>query len=350
MPRLCKGNDSVTDPHSSASSRPIPIAKLTSRSYHMASRPRSLFISVVRQTPMARARDGQRRPKCPSATKLDGMQAGIDSRQTFVVGGRGYVGSQVVVASTTSVQIVSRTGSRPTEIPSTAWSEWLNWLSRQQAAAAIWLLDGAKHDELNRLNELINVARDLHVVLVSTCTVYGNKGDELCSEDAELELLTPHAKVKRACERMLEDSGLPWSVARLGALYGWDDRRVRADRTEKWVEEAAAQGKVTVPDPDHWRGWVHRDQAARALWRMARDRHLGVFNIASSNMTFAEAVQPAADAFGARVEHADAPDLCSYQVDSTRAYELGILDEQPGESVEAETLRQIARWRDAHPS
>jgi nucleoside-diphosphate-sugar epimerase len=256
----------------------------------------------------------------------------------YVIGGQGYVGSGVVAEAAdegVDVTVVSRTGTPHLGKPSLAWSELRFHIRRQsQPASVVWLLDGAKHAEVDRLAELLSWAPTAtHVVLVSTCTVYGDRHGNLCAEDTPLQLLTPHAGVKARCEQMLAGGGLSCCVLRLGALYGVDDRSIRADRIEKWVTQAARDGVVTIPEPSHWRGWLHRAQAARALVRVASGRTMGVFNVASANMTFADAAGTAASLFDARVDGDGKPDLCNYQVDATAARRRGLLDERPAEDL-----------------
>lgn len=264
----------------------------------------------------------------------------------FVVGGHGYVGSRVVAAAEAdgaSVEVVSRAGGERFGRPSTPWLELAGRIrQRSEPFAVVWLLDGAKHAEDARLAELVAMAPgDTHVVFVSTCTVYGDQQGRLCAEDTALRLVTAHARLKAGCERLLAESGLSWCVQRLGALYGVDDRGVRVDRVEKWVTQAARAGVVTVPEPQHWRGWLHREQAARSLWRAGRDRVTGVFNVASANLRFGEAAETAAALFAARVEGDGNPDPCDYRVDASLARERGLLDERPGEDL-ASTVRAFA--------
>lgn len=256
----------------------------------------------------------------------------------YVIGGHGYVGSRVVAEAAgqgLGVEVISRTGSLSLGRPSIAWPDLEETIRRQrQPTSVVWLLDGAKHAETDRLTELLAWATPLtHVVLVSTCTVYGDQHGRPCAEDAPLRLATPHARIKANCEQMLADSKLSWCVLRFGALYGTDDRGIRADRVEKWVTQAVRDGLVIVPEPAHWRGWLHRDQAARAVMLAAVQRTAGVFNVASANMTFADAASAAAILFDARVESDGKPDPCNYRVDSNKARQFGLLNERPGEDL-----------------
>jgi nucleoside-diphosphate-sugar epimerase len=280
---------------------------------------------------------------------LDGVRGRLAEVAVFVVGGHGYVGSRVVtygVESGASPQIVSRDGDTRNGRASLPWSEFIRRAANpEDAYSIVWLLDGAKHNELTFLREVAKVlSAEAHVVLVSTCTVYGDAAGQLCNEESPQQLTTPNAKLKAECEQLLLESLGSSCIQRLGALYGVDDRGVRADRVQKWVTQAAEQQVVTVPEPTHWRGWVHRDQAARSLYRAARDRVSGTFNVASANYTFGTAAGFAAHIFDATVQGEGKPDLCNYQVDSTAARAASLLDERPGEDLPT-TARTYAATR-----
>lgn len=264
----------------------------------------------------------------------------------FVIGGHGYVGSRVVAFAATQnapVEVVSRVGDRRHGTSSTSWATFLDQVRHDRQAAAIWLLDGAKHNEPDRLGEFLDAANPaMHLVFVSTCTVYGDRHGDECGEDTPLSLVTPHAQVKAAGESVLAASDISWSVLRLGALYGPDDRGVRTDRVTKWVTQAAEKGVVTVPDPTHWRGWLHRDQAARALWRAADQRIGGIFNVASANHRFGDAGAMAAGYFGGVVEADGVVDMCDYRIAAAKARHHGLLDETAGEDLAA-TIETYAK-------
>jgi nucleoside-diphosphate-sugar epimerase len=117
------------------------------------------------------------------------------------------------------------------------------------------------------------------------------------------------------------------------------------------VTAAATTGEVRVPDPRHWRGWLHRDQAARSLYRAARDRTEGLFNVSSADLTFGQAAELAAEPFGADVVADDAVDLSDYRIDSTKARSCGLVDELPGEDLAATVSAFIAqRYPDRRPN
>jgi nucleoside-diphosphate-sugar epimerase len=262
--------------------------------------------------------------------------------EIFVVGGHGYVGTRIAAAAQHHGRLthaVTRYGGTKFGLPSTSWPDFLAELPSHDDARVIWLLDGAKDDEPERLGELLTAAgTELAVVAVSTCTVYGNRGDELCTEDLERRLLAPHAEIKAGVEDTLAAAEVTSCALRLGALYGVDDRAVRPDRIESWVREGREEGVITVPAIDHWRGWLHRDQAARALYRAAANRSSGVFNVTTANLTFGQAVEPAARVTGAEIRNGSKPDPLSYRVDSSAAIEAGLLDVLPGEGLEEATL------------
>jgi nucleoside-diphosphate-sugar epimerase len=96
------------------------------------------------------------------------------------VGGHGYVGSRLVSAASDAgdqVQVVSRDGAPRWGRASAAWSDLAGVLAGRAPESVVRLLDGAKHAELDRLRELLTWApAGTHVVFVSTCTVYGDRG------------------------------------------------------------------------------------------------------------------------------------------------------------------------------
>lgn len=63
-------------------------------------------------------------------------------------------------------------------------------LAGRAPESVVWLLDGAKHAELDRLRELLAWApAGTHVVFVSTCTVHGDRVGVACNEDQPLDAM-----------------------------------------------------------------------------------------------------------------------------------------------------------------
>jgi nucleoside-diphosphate-sugar epimerase len=257
----------------------------------------------------------------------------------YIVGGHGYVGSRTASFAATEgaeVTVVSRDGDTRHGTSSLAWPDFLADVraAAGRRASIVWSLNGARNGELDLLTELLSVADEAtYIVAVSTCTVYGNRHGQTCDEATPLSLVTANAKLKAACADALEASAVSYGVLRLGTLYGTDHRGVRDDRIEKWIIEAAHQGTVTVPEPAHWRGWLHLDQAARALFRAADGRVEGTFNVTSSNYRFGEAASFAAAPLGAAVVSDEQDDPMDYKIDSTKAVQRHLLDQLDGEDL-----------------
>lgn len=270
----------------------------------------------------------------------------------YIVGGHGYVGSRTASFATTEgakATVVSRDGGIRQGISSLAWADFLTDLRARagRQTSIVWSLNGARNGELNYLKELLSVADEAtYIVAVSTCTVYGNRHGQTCDETTPLSLVTPNAELKAACADALEASTVSYGVLRLGALYGVDHRGARPDRIEKWITEAAQQGTVTVPEPSHWRGWLHLDQAARALLRAAGGRVEGTFNVTSSNYQFGEAASFAAAPFGATVVREAKDDPMDYKIDSTKAFQQRLIDQLDGEDLPS----TVAALVDAYPT
>jgi len=272
----------------------------------------------------------------------------------YVVGGHGYVGSRIVSLSDqaeANVRVVSKRGGEKRGVSSQSWEDFIGELaSSREPTSIIWLLDGAKHDEATFLRELLKaVDPTTYIAAVSSCTVYGDRRGQMSDEGTPIQILTSNARLKSDCENTLQQSEARCGIFRLGALYGVDDRGVRQDRIEKWVTEAAQDGRVSVPNPSHWRGWLHRDQAARTLLRAATSRVTGVFNVVTSNYTFSDIASFAAAPFGATVERDSRDDPLNYQVNAARAKVAGLLDEEDGESPDAAISAFIGTYSELHP-
>ncbi|GGL21177.1 NAD-dependent epimerase/dehydratase family protein [Mangrovihabitans endophyticus] len=258
----------------------------------------------------------------------------------YIVGGRGYVGSRAVkhvINEGGRPVVVSRNGEGLPGVPSFGWREFLSEIaaSKDREGSIVWLLDGEKHQERERLTEVIDVVgTGVHIAAASSCTLYGDVAGRECDEDAAIQSVTANARLKESCEAALAAaSQLSWTALRFGALYGVDDRGLRRDRVEKWVREAVEGGTVTVPDPTHWRGWLHRDQAARAIVRAAARRHQGILNVASFNARFSDVASIAAAPFGAHVVSDGKEDPMNYQINSDKARAAGLLDERKNEGL-----------------
>ena len=124
-------------------------------------------------------------------------------------------------------------------------------------------------------------------VFASTCSVYG-AGDNMLTEQSQLNPLSLYAKSKIASERVLLSMGtraFAPTILRFGTIYGISGR-VRFDLVVNLLTaKAIKEGKITVFGGDQWRPFVHVQDAAEAVARAIRAPHEVVadqiFNVGS---------------------------------------------------------------------
>ena len=168
----------------------------------------------------------------------------------YGVGGQGYVGSRVVDAAImegADPVVISRTGLPRLDRASIAWPDFEALLHEQSGPpVVVWLLDGAKHAETERLGELLSWApAEAYIALVSTCTVYGDRHGDLCTEQTPLDLVMPHARVKAECEGMLADS-------RLRGVQQLPDRVMNGVNSVAARRRALTRNPVDTSRPANW--------------------------------------------------------------------------------------------------
>jgi nucleoside-diphosphate-sugar epimerase len=165
----------------------------------------------------------------------------------------------------------------------------------------------------------------------SSCSIYGKAGDELLTEEADFNPVTPYGESKVLVERdlsKLADDDFSPVFLRNATAYGLSPR-LRMDLVlNNLVGAAYATGKVLVQsDGTPWRPIVHIKDISRAflaLMEAPREAvHNQAFNVGGTEENYqvsqladmAEQVVP-----GARVEYAEGggPDPRCYRVDFSK--------------------------------
>jgi nucleoside-diphosphate-sugar epimerase len=127
-----------------------------------------------------------------------------------------------------------------------------------------------------------------HLIFVSTCSNYGFAvPDELVDEDAPLNPLSLYAETKVAVERLLaERDDVRSTRLRFATVYGTAPR-MRFDLTvNQFAIEAVRDRRLVIYGADHWRPYLHVEDAADAVARCLEqpERSVGrVFNVGDSS-------------------------------------------------------------------
>lgn len=192
--------------------------------------------------------------------------------------------------------------------------------------------------EVNYLSTLniARLARDHDVerfVFASTCSVYGEKGDELLTEESELNPVSLYAETKIDAEKGLlslqEDTFHP-VILRLGTVFGMSPR-MRFDLVINYLtKKIMLEGEGMIFGGDQYRPFVHVEDAARGF-KLALEAPLGDvsgekinigdteknFNLTKIGGIFEEVFSPEAIQYVEEME-----DNRSYRVDFSKAEEL----------------------------
>jgi nucleoside-diphosphate-sugar epimerase len=227
------------------------------------------------------------------------MNGDIADRAIFrvlVVGGAGYIGSEVVrllLKQGHTVRILDRLlyGTEPIadmvgdprlEIVQEDFRKIDAVVEAMQSVDAVVHLGAIVGDPACALDEgltiqvnltatrmIAEVAKGVGVnrfVFASTCSVYG-ASDEILDENSSLNPVSLYAKSKIACERVLRsmaDHRFAPVILRFGTIYGLSGR-TRFDLVANLMTATAAfEGKIYVQGGDQWRPFIHVADAARA--------------------------------------------------------------------------------------
>ncbi|MGE2735317.1 NAD-dependent epimerase/dehydratase family protein [Mycolicibacterium vaccae] len=184
------------------------------------------------------------------------------------------------------------------------------------------------HHASVRLAKAAKAAGVQQFLYASTCSVYGASGEDLVSETAPLQPLTPYAESKVRVEAdvaTLADEHFSPVFLRNATAFGFSPR-LRADIVlNNLVGHAVLTGEVKVlSDGTPWRPLVHAQDIAAAFVAVLdappEAVHCRAFNVGTekNNLTVAEIAQTVVDAVpGSRLAilGASSPDDRSYRVD-----------------------------------
>jgi nucleoside-diphosphate-sugar epimerase len=191
------------------------------------------------------------------------------------------------------------------------------------------------HRAASRLAQKAKEAGVSRFIFSSSCSLYGQAGDEFLDEEAAFNPLTPYGESKVLAEldmRKLADDDFSPTYLRNATAYGVSPR-LRGDLVvNNLVGYAVTTGEVLIKsDGTPWRPLVHIEDISRAFLAVLhapRDVvHDRAFNVGQTEENYrisevaeiVEAVVP-----GSRVQYAEGggPDLRCYRVNCDRLAEL----------------------------
>ena len=165
------------------------------------------------------------------------------------------------------------------------WADVVIWLAELVGDPACSLNESLTREINNDSVRFLRRNFDRRIIYMSSCSVYG-AGDEILTENSELNALSFYAKSKIENEKTLVNSN---SICfRLGTLHGISDAfsRIRFDLVvNTLVMRAIFHNKVVVFGGEQYRPLLHVRDVAKAISMVLDKENTGIYNLHADNMT-----------------------------------------------------------------
>lgn len=142
------------------------------------------------------------------------------------------------------------------------------------------------------LMDLCKVRNITRFVFASTCSVYG-VGDEILSEESDLNPVSLYAKTKIDSEKILlsgADSSFKPTILRFATVYGGSPRQRFDLVVNTFVAKSVREGRIEVFGGNQWRPFVHTLDIARAAASVLKGdlKTVGgeVFNVGDDDLNY----------------------------------------------------------------
>lgn len=202
---------------------------------------------------------------------------------------------------------------------------------------------------LNLLNAYRNVGSNAKIVFPSTRLVYRGS-EELLSEDAEKEFLTPYAIQKYACEQYLKMYsrmfGVKYCILRICVPYGTLVQPVSSYGTlDFFMNQAVQKGAVSVyGDGEQRRTFTYIGDLCRTFWQAGLDDSCvnDVYNVGGEDYSIGQIAQLVAGKTSAKVLHRDWREEALKIESGSTVFNSQKLDSK----LEPHRPMTVARWAD----
>jgi nucleoside-diphosphate-sugar epimerase len=181
---------------------------------------------------------------------------------------------------------------------------------------------------------------EVHVIFMSTCSVYGAQ-DGVLNEDSPTSPLSVYASTKLRAERYVRERN--GTIFRLGTVFGMGDThsRIRMDLVVNVLTmKAFIRGKIAINGGEQWRPIIAVKDIANYITEAVTEKPVGTFIIAKENVTMKQLGERVCAALpNTIIEYNDIPfqDARNYNVSTEKA--LCVFRYRPIITVEDEVLR-----------
>jgi len=144
--------------------------------------------------------------------------------------------------------------------------------------------------------ELAKLCKEMSIkrfIFASSCSVYGNSGEDICTEESPIKLLSIYAKTKADSEKALmamKDNSFAPICLRLATLFGLS-YRMRFDLViNSMLKSAVKEKKIFISGGKQWRPFLHVQDAAN-FFLLCLDVPTNIvrgeiFNVGSNNLNY----------------------------------------------------------------
>ena len=115
------------------------------------------------------------------------------------------------------------------------------------------------------------------IIFLSSIAVFDGKQKEF-TERSISHPINYYGKTKLEAEKMIIQSGLPFTILRLSMIYGWQPDGARYNPVT-WIIEKLINNELTKIVNDVYLNPIYYLDAAKAIWEIINKNKLGIYNI-----------------------------------------------------------------------
>lgn len=161
-------------------------------------------------------------------------------------------------------------------------------------------------------------------MFASTCSVYGEQGNNLITEKSKVNPLDYYAKSKWQSERAIQYLNHAPTILRFGTLFGISPR-LRFDLVVNlFIIQSLLEGKITVNGGEQYRPFLHVEDAADSLVFALEKNLTGTYNVISENMKIIQVAKLISELSGCEINITqENPDKRNYKVSADKIQGIG---------------------------
>ena len=134
------------------------------------------------------------------------------------------------------------------------------------------------------VSHLLRACEQHHCFFLHLSTDFIFSGDQrLLTEEDQVSPINYYGESKLASEKLVQESGAKWAIARTALVYGIVPHMSRSNII-LWVKDSLEKGKVVNVVDDQFRTPTLAEDLAQGCALIAQQRAAGVFNISSEEL------------------------------------------------------------------